>query len=198
MKKLVISVGLMLGIGLTQASAQNLSCGVKADGNLSNFIVKDMPGSESKMKIGASFGGFMKYDLTQKIAIQPELLFHYKTSDSKAVVVKNTFKYWGMEIPVYLVGQWSVGANGRFYAGVGPHLGVGFSAKYTKGDIDLYDTEAMHRWDFGGGARVGYEFGGGLQINAGYKMGFINALDKTIGNAVMRPQMVSLGIGFRF
>jgi len=198
MKKLVISVGLMIGIGFTQVNAQNLSFGSKADANMSNFILTDIPGGKSEMKIGASLGGFVKYDIAEKFAIQPELLVHFKSSDSKDGSVKNNFEYWGLEIPVYAVGQWNAG-SGRLYAGIGPYVGLGLSAKYTKGDIDLYDTETMQRLDFGGGAMIGYELGNGIQINAGYKIGLINAVHKDIpGDAVMLPQTMSLGVGFRF
>jgi opacity protein-like surface antigen len=198
MKKMMITVGLMIGVGFTQLNAQNLSFGIKGDANLSNFILTDVPGGESEMKVGVNLGGFMKYDITGNFAIQPELLFNFKTSNTKAAGITNNFEYWGMEIPVYAVGQWSVG-NGRFYAGLGPYLGVGLSAKYTKGDIDLYDTDAMQRWDFGGGALIGYDLGNGIQINAGYKIGFINAIHKDIpGDAKMLPQTISLGVGFSF
>jgi hypothetical protein len=197
-KKVLFSVSLMVAVGFTQVSAQNLSFGVKADANLSGFILSDIPGGESELKVGASLGGFVKYDITDMFAIQPELLFHFKSSNTKGAGVTNNFEYWGMEIPVYAVGQWSVG-SGRFYAGLGPYIGVGLSAKYTKGDIDLYDTEAMQRFDFGGGVKVGYELSNGIQINAGYKIGFINAIHKDVaGDAVMLPQTISLGVGFRF
>ncbi|MDR1172490.1 MAG: PorT family protein [Bacteroidales bacterium] len=202
MKKLVVTVAAVLGLGFTAANAQNISAGIKADANMSNFILKDMRGASNDMKFGASLGGFMKVDIAEHFAIQPELLFHYKTSKMKMSTSKmkmstskTDFEYWGVEVPVYALGQWNSG-NGRFYAGVGPYIGCGFSAEYKKGNIDLYDTDYLKRLDFGGGATVGYEFRNGLQINAGYKIGFLDMIDH--GNGKMFPQTVSLGLGFRF
>ncbi len=196
MKKLAVTLAVVLGLGFTTVNAQDISAGIKADANISNFILKDMGDVSSNMKFGASLGGFMKVDITEHFAVQPELLFHYKMSEIELLGDKTDFEYWGVEVPVYAVGQWNAG-NGRFYAGVGPYIGCGFSAKYKTGDIDLYDTDYMKRLDFGGGATIGYEFGNGIQINAGYKIGFLNMLD-TDGDAKMLPQTVSLGVGFRF
>ena len=203
MKKLMIAVSLILGIGLTQVSAQNVSFGIKADANVSNFILSDLEPMKSKLGFGASLGGFRKIDLSQNFAIQPELLLHFKSSTSEIGHSEDDFRYWGAEIPVYALGQWNCG-TGRMYAGVGPYAAVGFSAKYDDSDFDLYekigttDEATLRRFDFGFGATFGYEFGNGIQINAGYKIGVLNAMDAGRDNASMFPQTVSLGLGYRF
>ena len=199
----MIAVSLMLGIGLTQVSAQNVSFGVKAEANASNFILSDLEPMESKLGFGASMGGFAKFDLGQHFAIQPELLFHFKSSTSEAGNIENDFRYWGAEIPVYALGQWNCG-NGRVYAGIGPYAALGFSAKYDNNDFDLYeeigstDKSTLRRFDFGFGATFGYEFNNGIQINAGYKIGVLNAMDTGSDDASMLPQAISLGVGYRF
>ena len=203
MKKIVLTLAVIFGLGIAQSNAQSISYGVKADANMSNFLLTDMDNVESNLKIGASLGGFMKLDLHQNFAIQPELLFHYKSSEMKLGTGKTDYEYFGVEIPIYAMGQWKAGETGRFYVGVGPYVGFGFDAKYKTGDIDLYeknsnDKAVMNRFDFGAGAQVGYEFGCGIQINAGYKIGFIDALDAGKDDATMLPQTISLGIGYRF
>jgi outer membrane protein W len=199
MKKIVFSVILMLGVGFTQVNAQSTSFGMKADANFSNFAVKHGGGLKSKMRTGASLGVFMKSDVTENFAIQPELLFHYKTSVSRAAPISPTFKYWGLEVPVYALGQWHTGSNGRFYAGVGPYVGVGLKSKLELDKkADLFKTKEMQRLDVGAGLLVGYEFASGLQINAGYKRGFLNALDRDRGNMKMFPKTLSVGLGYRF
>jgi hypothetical protein len=200
MKKIVFSVILMLGVGFTQVSAQNTSFGVKADANFSNFYVKHGAGTKSKMKPGVSIGVFMKNDVTENFAIHPELLFHYKSSDFKVANAKSHFKYLGLEIPVYALGQWQTGNNGRFYAGAGPYVGLGLKAETARNmTIDLFKAKEMHRLDFGGGLLAGYEFASGLQINAGYKHGFLNALShKERGSEKKYSRMLSVGLGYRF
>lgn len=202
MKKIILSLGLIIGLAITQINAQSISGGIKADANLSNFILSDMGNAESSMNIGASLGGFLKIDLSESFALQPELLFHFKSSEMKQSGIKNDYEYWGAEIPVYALYQINIKESGRFFVGFGPYIGVGFSAKYTTGDIDLYkkynDKAAMQRIDFGAGAMFGYEFNCGLIINAGYKIGFIDSLDMGKKDATMLPSTISLGIGYKF
>jgi hypothetical protein len=200
MKKIVFSVILMLGVGFTQMSAQNTSFGVKADANFSNFAVKHGAGTKSEMKPGVSAGIFMKSDVTENFAIQPELLFHYKTSNFKVADPKSHFKYWGLEIPVYALGQWQTGNAGRFYAGAGPYVGWGLKSETALNvTIDLFRAKEMRRFDFGGGLLAGYEFASGLQINAGYKHGFLNTLrHKERGSEKNYSRMLSVGLGYRF
>ncbi|KAA6312159.1 hypothetical protein EZS27_036858 [termite gut metagenome] len=202
MKKIVVTLAVIFGLSITQSNAQSISGGIKADANLSNFLLSDMNNVESNMKFGASLGGFMKIDFSETFALQPELLFHYKSSEMKLGGGATDYEYWSAEIPIYAMGQFTAG-NGRFYVGIGPYVGLGFSAKYKTGDIDLYekndnDESAMNRWDFGGGAIVGYEFGGGIQINASYKIGFLDMMDAGRDNASMNTNTISLGIGYRF
>ncbi|MDR2040176.1 MAG: PorT family protein [Bacteroidales bacterium] len=201
MKRIILSLAVILAAGFTQISAQSVTSGVKADLNISNFILKDLDHMDSKMKVGASLGGFVKIEFTQNFAIQPELLFHFKSSEIKnnstRPKTKSDYEYWGMEIPVYAVGQMQLGL-GTGYVGIGPYVGLGFSAKSSPGSSDLYKRDVLQRWDFGFGAMLGYEFDFGLQINAGYKIGVINAMDEGSDDAKMLPQMISVGFGYRF
>jgi len=207
MKRVVLSVALVLGLGLTQAHAQEILGGMKADANMSNFILSDMDGMKSKLGFGATIGGYTKIGLGENFALQPEILLHYKNSkmEEKSSGGEMDFQYFGLEIPVYAVGQTNIG-NGKGFFGVGPYLGLGFDARYKASgmdDLKLYkeyggQKSAMQRWDFGAGAMLGYEFGNRLQIIATYKIGFIDALNANKDNASMLNQTVSLGLGYRF
>lgn len=203
MKKIILGLIVILAISAVNVNAQNITGGIKANANLSNFILTDMGNAESTMNMGASVGGFLKVDLGRNLAIQPELMFHFKSSRMEQTgVAEDDYQYFGVDIPVYLMGQWYTGNSNRFYVGVGPYVGLGFSAKYNDADVDLYEEVSgqspMQRFDFGFGTQVGYEFVNGLQINAGYKIGVIDALDAGKDNATMLPQTVSLGLGYRF
>lgn len=203
MKKMfLVCLSVFMTTGLVTMNAQTpVSYGVKAEANMSNFFLSDLDAQKSTMKIGPNLGGFVKFDVTENFAIQPELMFSYRQSKMETGNVEDDFNQWGMQIPVYLLGQ-SYGQNGRFYAGVGPYVGLGFDARYKDADVNLYEEVAgktpMNRWDFGVGALVGYEFNNRVQINAGYQIGFVNQLDALKDDASMRTQTVSLGIGYRF
>ena len=197
MKKIVLGVMLLIGIGSAQVSAQSISGGVKVEANMSNFLLSDMSGAKSKMGFGVSVGGFGKVDIVRNFALQPELLFHFQNSKMEQKNgKKRDFEYWGVEIPVYAVGQWYTGKGDRFYAGLGPYVGYGFNAKFDKPKQKLYKDDTLQHGEFGFKVMGGYEFTNKIQVNAGYKIGIINAVDK--GNGKMRPEVVSLGIGYRF
>ena len=206
MKRVMLSLALVLGLGLTHINAQNagkISFGVKEDANMSNFNLSDMPGVKSDFGFGATIGGFTKIDISRHFALQPELLLNWQNSTLKFDGKENDYQYWGLEIPVYAVGQVKLTNGGRAYIGIGPYARLGLSAKNTTIDEDLYkkngSTKAfMQRGDVGAGAMIGYEFAFGMQINASYKYGFLNVLDADSDNSTMNNQMISFGIGYTF
>ncbi len=195
---MTIAIGVMMGLLGNFAMAQSnvsLDYGVKAGVNCGRLALSDdFKVLDSKMKVGADFGGFMRINLHQNFAIQPELEFYYRGTGLKAGIAgkeyENKINQWGMQIPVYALGKVAVG-NGLLYGGVGPFVSVGFSAKTDEIEvlgklakidpIDLYeehnDKSALQRWDVGVACQLGYEFANGILINAGYKYGFINQVD---------------------
>lgn len=200
MKKLILGALIILGVGTTQVNAQTISGGVKADAGMSGLLFKKTPDIKSDLGFGGSAGGFLKLELSENFAIQPELLLQFKNSklESKSTKLKTDYQYFGLQLPVYALGQFNLG-SGKFYAGAGPYVGYGFSAKQKLGGnkIDLYKDKIMKRFDFGAGVLVGYEFSNKIQINAGYKMGFAD-LNKAKGDEETRNHELSLGIGYRF
>ena len=197
MKKIILGVTLLMSMGIAQINAQSISYGVKVESNVSNFRLSDLDGVKSKMGFGAGIGGFSKIEIWHNFAIQSEILFHYQTSTLEEKGFKDRdFKYWGIESPIYAMGQWYTTTGGRFYIGAGPYTGYGFSAKLNNPKQKLYKNDTFQHWDFGFKAQVGYEFTNGIQINAGYKLGLKNAIDE--GDGKMYPQAISLGIGYKF
>jgi hypothetical protein len=82
MKKIVLAVAVVFGLGFLQVNAQtSVSGGIKAEANTSNFILNDMDNMKSNLGFGATLGGFTKIEFNQHFALQPELLFHFKTSE---------------------------------------------------------------------------------------------------------------------
>jgi len=201
MKKVVFLVALTLTLGLTNIHAQVMG-GIKLDANLSNFILTDMPsGVESKMGFGLSVGGYTKIGFTDRIGFQPEILLHYKNSKMEFGSVERDFQYFGVEMPLYLSIQ-----AGNFFVNLGPYVGFGIDARYKSGsglpEVELYkeyggQKSEWQRWDFGAGAMLGYELGKGLQITAGYKIGFINALNDNDKQSMLNST-INVGLGYRF
>ena len=203
MKKMfLLGLSVLMTTGLVTVNAQTpIKYGVKGEANISNFFLNDLEDQSSTMKLGPSLGGFMNIGVHENFAIQPEVKFSFRQSEMKTGDATDDFRQWGMEVPVYFLGQ-TYNECGKFYAGVGPYVGYGFDARYKDADKDLYkkvdDKRDMNRWDAGVGALIGFEFNNGMQINAGYQLGLINQLDALKDDASMRTQTVSVGLGYRF
>ena len=188
-------------------NAQNILGGIKVEANMSNFLLSDMDGIESKLGFGVSVGGYTKIRFTECFGIQPEILLHYKTSTIEATKSNNEtdYQYFGVEIPIYAIGQTAIG-TGNGFIGIGPYIGFGIDARYKSDgvdDLELYkeydkQKSTMQRFDFGAGIMLGYEFNNRLQIQASYKIGFINTLNANKDNSSMLNQTIGLGLGYRF
>ena len=204
MKTRILAIAVCVLLAATQLNAQSrASFGVKGEASMANLLFDDMPGYKSDFGVGAGIGGFLKVDLGKNFAIQPELLFQWQNSTIKNGGAEHDFEYWGMEVPIYAMGQLKTETGDRAYIGIGPYLGLGFSAKDKTADVNLYKKNGasdpfMHRGDIGAGVLVGYEFAFGMQINATYKYGLLNRLDADSDNSTMRGQSITLGIGYRF
>jgi len=203
MKKVIITVGLMLGIGLSTQMNAEIKGGIRLDANTSGFILNDMPGVESKLGFGLSVGGYTKIMFNERFGFQPEILLHYKNSKMEMGNIERDFQYFGVELPLYL----RVQATDNLFVNVGPYVGVGLDARFKEGpgarpvhefykEYGNNDSE-WHRWDFGAGLTLGWEFDNGLEVSAGYKIGFINPMREP-GNSTMLNQTISLGLAFRF
>ena len=180
------------------------SFGVKASVNLSNFIVRNVDNYQSKMKFGFSAGVFLKLE-SKGFALQYELLLRHKNFEMKNAEnqAHTNYKYWGLELPIYFMGQINTDA-GKVLIGAGPYVRVALDGKQNPGNLDLYvknkttNKSIMHRWDFGLGTIVGYEFKNGLSNFGTYQAGLINTLSTDKDNMSLKNQTVSFGIGYKF
>lgn len=203
-KKLVtflVAVGAL--IFSTQLSAQEkpLSFGIKAGTNLSNYrLGGDMKNFKSKMNIGGSIGGFIKYGLSTNFAFQSGIDVSYKTSDleSKTNGSSDKFKSFAVEIPLYGILQGELG-NGKAFIGAGPYVGYGISAKSDGVNMFKKNSEtgaAMNRLDYGVGGIIGYDFAKNWQINASYQFGLAD-LHKAEDSS-MKSHGAAIGIAYKF
>jgi len=190
----------------TTTASMKASLGIKANVGPSNFIIRDMPDCRSNMDFSMLAGGFLKLESHGGFALQYELLIRYRSSGMEDTVMqtKTNYKYWGLELPIYVMGQIRTKA-GKIFIGAGPYVGFGIDAKQDPGNVNLYRKDKttgktiMHRWDFGIGTMLGFELNNGISINAGcYQGGLINVLSAEKHNKSMKNQVVNFGIGYKF
>lgn len=222
MKKKLVVVAMLIGICVasmqaqaqTQSSANQekqeqkfkLTGGAILETNLSGFIHSGIGDGNSKMKFGMSSGGFVNLGISKSFSVQGEMLFHYKTSDFSWDNQTGSFRYWGVEIPIYMMYHYTFSKGNRIHIGVGPYTDFGLGARFEVGGkrLDVYEKEEntglpiMRDSNTGFGVKVGYEFVSGLQINATYKVSATNILDANSSTVKMHPHVASLGVAYRF
>ena len=180
MKKLLLSIALFCAI-LT-ANAQEVKFGLKAGLNLSSLAGDDLEapakssGIEVDQQLTPNFfaGGFAHIGLSDKFAVQPELLFSMQGAkfDVKDPIsgddFETNFQLSYLNVPVlakfYPIENLSIQA--------GPQIGFLLSAKDKSSGSSTEDIkDSTESIDFSGAFGVGYEFNQ-FNVGARYTIGF--------------------------
>lgn len=207
MKKLILSAVAIMAFGF--ANAQDVKFGLKGGLNISNFS-GDTEGVDLKSKAGFNVGGFVEIKLSDKFAIQPEIL--YSTQGPKAVNQEgelNGNTYTGdvcfnlsyINVPVmfkYYVAE-------KFNIEAGPQIGFLTSAK-TKTTIDGFNgsneldvKDIFESIDFGLNLGAGYDFTNHFSAGLRYNLGLANIAKTEDGDDTkLHNGVFSLSVGYKF
>lgn len=183
MKKIILSAVAVLAFGFTNAQVK---FGAKAALNVAT-LTGDTEGASSL--IGFQIGGFAEIKVSEKFAIQPELMYSAQGS-SYDEGGDDKFDY--LNIPVmakfYVADAFSLEA--------GPQIGFLLSAKSDGTDVKDFITST----DFGLNLGAGYDFTENLSAGLRYNFGLSNVSDIdfegedfTVNNAVL-----SVSLGYKF
>jgi opacity protein-like surface antigen len=206
MKKNILAVVAVLVFGL--ANAQTAKFGIKGGMNISNWV-GDTEGMDVKSKIGFNVGGFAEIKLSDKFAIQPELLYSSQGMkldnimteiEGNDIMVDSKFTLGYINIPVmfkYYVAE-------KFNLEAGPQIGFLTSAK-VKVIVDGYGSatdnvkENFESVDFGLNFGAGYDFTEHFFANARYNLGLSNIAKTEPGeDAKINNSVFSLNVGYKF
>lgn len=175
MKKVLLVFAVL---AITASSFAQTKFGVKAGVNFANVNGDDV---EMDSKTGLVFGAFAKFELSEKFAFQPELL--YSAQGAKATTSWEGIDYDVTDKINYL----NIPLMAKFYATegfsiqAGPQIGFLLSAKEKEeamGLSDEYDIkDNMKGVDFGLNFGVGYELPMGLGFDLRYNLGLTNIAD---------------------
>jgi opacity protein-like surface antigen len=187
MKKIVLTVVALLAFGF--ANAQKVKFGAKAGLNLSNVTGDDT--SDNKMKIGFQVGAFANIGVSEKFAVQPELVYSAQGNkfDGEGNV---SLELNYINLPI--MAQYKV--TDKFSLEAGPQIGFLMSAK-VKGDGGSADVkEFLNSTDFGIGVGAGYDITENINLGLRYTIGVSN-LNKE-GDAKNSNSNLAFALGYRF
>jgi opacity protein-like surface antigen len=181
MKKNILIVAVVLVFGIV--NAQKAKFGIKGGMNISNWV-GDTEGMDTKSKIGFNVGGFAEIKLSDKFAIQPELLYSAQGMKVDNIITEieggdynmdAEFKLGYINIPV----MFKYYAAQKFNIEAGPQIGFLTSAK-IKGTVEGFGSatesvkENFESVDFGLNFGAGYDFTEHFFANIRYNLGLSN------------------------
>jgi len=212
-KKLMLTA--VMGIIAFGTTVAQVSFGVKAGGNLTS-LSGDVEGMSSLP--GFHAGGFAEFKLSEKFALQPELLFSMEGG-------KSSFKYQDGTISMsseekLKLGYINMPVMAKYYVTEGLSLELGPQVGYlisAKSDYDFRSTiggvtieesgsedvkEFMKKTAFGASVGLGYTLKNNLYFQARYHLGLSNINDRADEEngsvATIKNNGIQLSVGFRF
>ncbi|MFO7259211.1 MAG: porin family protein [Bacteroidota bacterium] len=173
----ILTVLLLSGV-VVSSTAQDRRMGVKGGLNLSNLYVDDV--DDENARVGFHVGVYGQIFSTETFAIQPELLYTTKGSETEwSGVIDQTVKFNlnYLELPILAV--FKLGDAAEIH--VGPYFSYLLGANIdTEGDLgggteDL-DRDNFKSFDFGLTGGFGLNFGA-VQVGARYNYGLSEIAD---------------------
>jgi len=191
----------ILALVLTVASvasvvAQGIGFGIKAGANIANTdISSDFGSLNTKSKFGFHAGAFATIMFSDKLGIQPELLYSSQGSEYDEPSFTGELNMSYLNIPVLL----RYNLNEMFSLHVGPQFGF-----LTKAEEDLNGTVSDIKDDFKGSdisAAFGLDVDLPMKLGFGarYVLGLSNVLEdgSSFGNAELKNGVIQLYAKFR-
>lgn len=197
--------------------------GIKAGGNAASFNNQDV--SLNNQKLGFHAGVFVNIPLSQKLSLQPEVLYNQLgsksvltstdvTTGSTTVKTKNDFSNTLNYISVPLMLQ--MRATKNFYIEAGPEFSyfidgknkgesrvesttAGVTTATTSSVSKTIDKDDMKKFNVGLGLGLGYDITHNLGINARYVNSLTN-INKNTPNGVdaLTNRVFQLGLNYKF
>lgn len=205
MKRLLLSAALAAG-SLTAARAQESRFGVKAGGSLTTYVGQDVNES-SRSKAGFHGGLVASLGLTERLSLQPELLYSMKgiqdESNAPGLNIKGSQTLYYADVPVLAKLRFN-----RLFLEAGPQIGVLVAAKGTveSGTTRLVQANkrSFNDLDVGYALGAGFQAAGGLMAGLRYNGGLRNVIKPVTGSGGITAQpegrnsALQLYVGFLF
>ncbi|NHN25216.1 PorT family protein [Flavobacterium jejuense] len=189
MKKLLFAAVAVFAFGVS--NAQEVKFGAKAGLNLSNFS-GDAEGTSTK--VGFQVGALAEIMISDKFAIQPELVYSSLGAKSSDEGFDYTSHLNYLNIPVmakYFVAE-------GFSLEAGPQIGFLLSAK-DKGDGEDVDTkEYYNSTDFGMNVGAGYDVTENINLGLRYTFGLSNIAKDAPSGYKVGNSNIAFAVAYKF
>lgn len=185
MKKLILCAAIA-AFGLSNVNAQEVKFGAKAGVNFASLSGDDADGLDGRTSF--HIGGVVNIGISEKFAVQPELVYSSQgfTFSESGVDVTGKLDY--INLPV--LADFTV-ANG-FSIQAGPQVGFNITDKVeAEGESESLDAESI---DFGAAFGAQYKMETGLFFQARYSLGF----SEVIKDVDVKNNVISLSVGYMF
>jgi hypothetical protein len=177
MKKILLSLAILAAF--STASFAQLSGGVRAGLNLAN---NSGDVENNSMKVGLQLGVYLVGNLSDKLAIQPELVY----SGYGSSYDEGDYKLGYISIPILL--RYNI--NDMVNIHLGPQFGILSSAKFEDEDV----KDGLKGLDTGLALGVGFDFGA-FNAGARYYAGLSNIADSDESD--VKNTALQLVVGYR-
>lgn len=207
MKKIIFTAAAVFAFAFT--NAQDVKFGLKGGLNLSNWT-GDTEGADLKSRVGFNAGAFTLIKLSEKVSLQPEVLYSAQGAKIDDFTVNvDGVNYTGdvnfnlsyINVPVmfkYYVAE-------KFNLEVGPQIGFLTSAEsVTKlngySQTDTQDVkDSFEKVDFGVNFGAAYDFDTHFSAGVRYNAGLSNIAKTEPGDDTkMHNSVLSLSLGYTF
>jgi opacity protein-like surface antigen len=189
MKKIIFAAVAVFGFAF--ANAQETKFGAKAGLNLSNFT-GDAEGTSTK--VGFQVGAFAEIKVSEKFAVQPEVLFSVLGAKEEffGITVNSNLNY--LVIPVmakyYVADAFSLEA--------GPQIGFLMSAKAKADGESLDIKDGFNSTDFGINVGAGYDVTENINLGLRYTIGVSNILKDAPDSFSVGNSNIAFAVGYKF
>ena len=197
MKKLLLTTAALFAF--TFANAQETKFGVKAGlnlGNLSGNATDAFVDEDTEMRLSFHVGGFAEIKLSDKFAIQPEVL--YSVEGAKQDISGESEKLiWDLafiNIPVMA----KYYATDKLSFEAGPQIGFLTKAELTfDGDtVEDLKEDSTKSTAFSANLGAGYNFTENISAGLRYSIGLSDILD--VDGYELKSNVISLSVGYKF
>lgn len=196
MKKIILSTVAILTFGFVNAQEkEDMSFGVKGGLNISTITNVNDVGVSSSSLIGFHVGVFGEFMVSDKFAIQPELLYSAQGIKLDIDGDKGDLKLDYINIPVmakYYVAE-------AFSLEFGPQIGFLVSAKAKSGGVSEDVKDQFKSTDVSLGFGANYNFAEKFMLGARYNLG-LTRLQKDLfpGESESKNSVFQISLGYKF